>query len=158
MTALEPGVRVIRVGDSADRRDGTANVIRLRPRGMVELLMDRESASGSDRLCVVPAVDVTVVAPDLSHLPASKRADQDTVRNYHAWYELPYPAVPWNTNRALVHKVVAIHGTMFTGWQSIGSRVIGITACGKGRDGNLELDRDNSGTFPLCKLCWTKGL
>jgi hypothetical protein len=154
---LEPGARVIRASDAADPRDGSANVVRLRPGGMVELLLDREIAAESDRLCVLPACDVRRVTTDLSHISASYRQCSDTVRNHRAWYDLPYSAVPWNTNRAVVHKVVAIHGTMFTGWQSGGTRVVGVTACGKGRSGNLELDRDDTGTFPLCARCWPKG-
>jgi hypothetical protein len=132
-------------------------VIRLRPGRRVEILLDVEVAPPpADRIKVVREVDLIRVNPGLSHLSAEKRADRDTVQQYGAWYDLPYPAVPWNTSPGLVHKVVAIYGTVFTGW-GMGTRVVGVTACGKGRTGNLELDRDNSGTFPQCKRCWKDG-
>jgi hypothetical protein len=155
MTSFNPGARIMRVTDTGDKRDGTANVIRIRPRGMVEVMLDREV--GADRrpqIVVVPATELVPVVPDLSHLPAHKRNDPSVVSNYGAWYDLPYPAVPWNTSPGRVHKVVAIHGTMFTGYGSGAVRVVGVTACGKGREGNLELDRDSTSMFPKCKRCW----
>lgn len=157
MTELRPGARVIRAGhDTTDLlHAGTANVIRLRPGRRVEILLDRETgAKREDRIVFLREVDVIAVTPDLSRLPADKQNDPDAVANYRAWFDLPYPAVPWNTCPGRVHLVVAIHGTMWTGWPSSGTRVVGVTACGKGRDGNLELDRDDSSTFPPCKRCW----
>lgn len=154
-TLLYPGARIMRVSDVADKRDGTGNVIRLRPRGMVEVMLDREiGAERRPQIAVLPAAELIAVTPDLSHLPAHKQNDPDAVSNYGAWYDLPYPAVPWNTSPGRVHKVVAIHGTMFTGWGGGAARVVGVTACGKGREGNLGLDRDDSGMFPKCKRCW----
>lgn len=153
--SLRPGARVLRAGDTpADLPAGTANVIRLRPGGRVEILLDVEVCPKHDeRLRVMRAVDLIPVKPDLSHLTAQQRADQDLVRNHGAWYDLPYAGVPWNTSRGLAHKVVAIYGTLFTGWGSSSVRVVGVTACGKGRSGNLELDRGAS-SFPQCKRCW----
>lgn len=156
MTGLAPGDRVMRVTDTADKRDGTGNVIRLRPRGMVEVILDKEVASRAEQFAVVPATDLIVVTPDLTHLRADQRSEPDTVRNYGAWYDLPYPAVPWATSRGVVHQVVAIYGTMWTGYGTSGTRVVGVTACGAGRSGNLELDRDSISSFPKCKRCWSE--
>lgn len=158
MTELRPGARVMRVTDTADKRDGTGNVIRPRSRGMVEVMLDREvGAERRPQIVLVPAAALMAITPDLSHLPLHKRNDPDSVSNYGAWYDLPYPAVPWNTSPGRVHKVVAIHGTMFTGWGGGALRVVGVTACGKGRGGNLELDRDSTSLFPKCKRCWRSG-
>lgn len=157
MSELAPGARVIRRGrdTTALLHEGTANVIRLRPGRRVEILLDVETgAKREDRIVVLREVDVIAITPDLSRLPADKQDDPDAVATYRAWFDLPYPAVPWNTSPGRVHKVVAIHGTMWSGWGHAGSRVVGVTACGKGREGNLELDRDSSGTFPKCKRCW----
>lgn len=80
--------------------------------------------------------------------------DRDQIAHENAWDQLPYGAVPPHTRRGVQHKVVAIDGTMWSGWGRVGLLVVGRTACGKK---GLVMDRGSTGPFPLCRRCYPRG-
>jgi hypothetical protein len=150
---LSPGNRVRLVTNETEvaLREGSATIVALRPNRQYEVLLDDDKQRNLDRLVLWDAASTVTVA----HLdPATLYpADDDAVRARRAWSELPYAAVPQHTSRGVAHQVVAVFGLAWNNY-AWGRDVYGVTACGKGRDGNLLLERDAGSWFPKCKRCW----
>lgn len=157
-TLLQPGqrARLITNETATALRDGSATIVALRPRQQYEVLLDDhdDKLPNAGRLVLWDAANTALVDhPDPATLHHPN--DTETIRAQRAWTTLPYAGVPPHTSPGREHQIVAVFGISWSR-HDYGGYVYGITACGKGRDGNLLFARSAFG-FPKCKRCYSRG-